>query len=295
MSEERFEAHRGMLEPLMDMIASLGRLPESDEFPGTGEIEAAFGSLKRAFALIRRVTGSEPWEAIRQRKSEDLLVYVALGKFRRRPAISKLPMDLQRDIRAFFGTYKHACEVADALLFQAGDGDAIDAACKGSAIGKLLPNALYIHKTALDHLSPLLRVFEGCARAFIGDVPDITLIKLHRFSGKVSYLAYPDFDTDPHPALMRGVKVALRSREVFSYDYMESDNPPILHRKETFVHTEYPMYAKFARLTEQEEKQGLLDDASSIGTRQGWERRLTELNFQLRGHRLMKRKTAVGK
>ena len=36
-------------------------------------------------------------------------------------------------------------------------------------------------------------------------------------------------------------------------------NPPILHRKETFLHPTHPLHAKFARLTQQEEKAGLLE------------------------------------
>jgi hypothetical protein len=43
---------------------------------------------------------------------------------------------------------------------------AIDDACHRSAVGKLLPNALYVHRTALEALDPLLRVYEGCARAY---------------------------------------------------------------------------------------------------------------------------------
>ena len=45
---------------------------------------------------------------------------------------------------------------------------------------------------------PLLRIYEGCGRAFLGEVEGANLIKLHRFSGKISYLVYPDFESDPH-------------------------------------------------------------------------------------------------
>ncbi|MGA8352083.1 MAG: hypothetical protein WB773_30115 [Isosphaeraceae bacterium] len=48
--------------------------------------------------------------------------------------------------------------------------------------------------------------------------------------------------------------------------------------------------AKFARLTRQEEKHGLLDETATIGTREGWERRLAERGFTIRGHRLVRRK-----
>lgn len=288
-SELRFEEHREVLEPLMAWIGESGRLPEPDEFDAT-KVTAEFGSPKRAFALIRRITGDDEWEATRRRRSEDLLVYMALAKFRRRPRLSQLPVTLQRDIRAFFGTYKKGCEKADALLYRAGDSDAVDQACKASNVGKLLPNALYIHRIALNDLEPLLRVYEGCARSYLGEIEDANVVKLHRFSGKVSYLSYPGFESDPHPALMRSVKLSLRSLELNCWDYLDSDNPPVLHRKEAFLPKEHPLLAKFARLTQQEERHGLLEDTATIGTRTGWQTRLQERGFELRGHRLVKRR-----
>ena len=47
-------------------------------------------------------------EMLRQRRTEDLLVSLALVRFRKRPALSELPRTLQRDIRAFFGIYTRA-------------------------------------------------------------------------------------------------------------------------------------------------------------------------------------------
>jgi hypothetical protein len=58
-----------------------------------------------------------------------------------------------------------ACRLADDLVFWAGKAEAIDEAYRRSAVGKLLPNALYVHRTALESLDPLQRVYEGCARA----------------------------------------------------------------------------------------------------------------------------------
>ena len=63
----------------------------------------------------------------------------------------------------------------------------------------------------------LLRVYEGCARAYLGEVEGANLIKLHRHSGKVSYLVYPDFATDPHPVLFHSIKLSLRTREIDCY------------------------------------------------------------------------------
>jgi DNA phosphorothioation-associated putative methyltransferase len=202
--------------------------------------------------------------------------------------MSALPTGLRRDIRASFGSYADGCRRADDRLFRAGDADAVDDACRRSAVGKLLPNALYVHRTALEALDPLLRADEGCARAYLGEIEGADLIKLHRQSGKVSYLVYPDFDADPHPALLRSIKLNLRTREIESTDYAAGANPPVLHRKETFLLPDDPRWSKFDRLTRQEERAGLLDDPATIGTRAGWAERLRERGYALRGHRLMR-------
>ena len=133
-----------------------------------------------------------------------------------------------------------------------------------------------------------MRVYEGCGRAYLGEIEGANIIKIHRRSGKLSYLIYPDFDDEPHPALLRSVRVNLRTRQIDSTDYARSNNPPVLHRKETFLADDHALYAKFSRLTAQEEKQGLLDDANKIGTRGGWSARLAERGFALKGHRLVK-------
>lgn len=288
IAESGLEETRQALEPLMEVIAALGRLPDPIEFPHTPTITERFGSLKRAFAAIQRITGAKTWEAIAKRRREDLLVYLALSRFHKRLALSMLPLTLQRDMKAFFGTYAKACAEADALLFQAGDPTAIDGACKQSAVGKLLPDDLYVHRDTLNRLQPLLRIYEGCGRAYLGEVEGANIIKIHRRTGKLSYLVYPDFEDDPHPALLRCVKLNLRTRQIECYDYAQGTNPPILHRKETFLHPEHPLYAKFARLSQQEEQHGLLADGASIGTRLGWEKRLRDSGYALRGHRLVR-------
>ena len=288
IAELRLEETRQALEPLMEAIASLGRLPDLVEFPGAADIVAQFGSLKRAFGAIQRITNTEEWEEIARRRREDLLVYLALARFRRRPAFSGLPLTLQRDMKVFFGTYTKACAEADALLFKAGEDGSIDEACKQATVGKLLPDDLYVHRSALTSLKPLLRIYEGCGRAYLGEVDDANVIKIHRRSGKLSYLIYPNFDSEPHPPLLRCVKLNLRSRQIECYDYAQTTNPPILHRKDSFLAPDHPLREKFARLTAQEEKYGLLDDASGIGTREGWVRRIAERGFALKGHRLVK-------
>ena len=288
IAELRLEETRQALEPLMEISATLGRVPDPLEFAEAPAIIQRFGSLKRAFAAIQRITDAESWEAIARRRREDILVYLALARFRKRPVLSTLPLGLQRDMKAFFGTYNKACVEADELLFKAGDAAVIDAACNRSTVGKLLPDDLYVHRSALDSLEPILRIYEGCGRAYLGEVEGANVIKIHRRSGKLSYLVYPEFECDPHPALLRCVKLNLRTRQIECYEYGLSANPPILHRKESFLLPDDERHAKFSRLTAQEEKHGLLENSSGIGTRDGWTRRLAECGFRLKGHRLMR-------
>ena len=110
-------------------------------------------------------------------------------------------------------------------------------------------------------------------------------------TGKVSYLVYPDFDADPHPALLKSIKLSLRTREIDCLEYGESPNPPILRRKESFLASDHSLHTNFSRLMQQDERHGLLDDTASIGTRSGWEARLAAANLQLKGHRLIRRST----
>jgi DNA phosphorothioation-associated putative methyltransferase len=145
---------------------------------------------------------------------------------------------------------------------------------------------LWVNRACQTRPSKL--VDQVCARAYLGGVEWANLVKLHRFSGKASYLVYPAFDAAPHPTLARSVKLSLRSRELCCQDYTRSENPPVLHRKETVVLPDHPLREKFARLTRQEEQAGLLDDTPTIGTRAGWQARLAERGYRLRGHRIVR-------
>ncbi len=80
----------------------------------------------------------------------------------------------------------NACRQAHDLLFRAGNAEAVDEACRRSPAGKLRPDALYVHRSALESLDPLLRASEWCARSYLGEIDGANLIKLHRHSGKVS-------------------------------------------------------------------------------------------------------------
>ena len=287
-SDEIFEANRDLLDTLSEFLNDRGRLPDVSEIGSVPEIEERLGSLRRAFSVIERVTGVDDWRAVREKRASELLIYLALARFSGRPRASELPLGIQLDVKAFFGSYKAACTEADELLYSAGHAEKVDQACKETEVGKRTSPALYVHESALSDLPPLLRVYEGCARVYIGTVEEANLIKLHRGEPRVSYLSYPKFESDAHPALANSLTVHLQTFRLRDIDYSERENPPVLHRKEEFVAEGYPGREKFARLTKQEERHGLFEEATRIGTRTQWAQQLQEKGFTLRGHRLFR-------
>ena len=287
--ESTLEDHKELLRPLVEFFEERGRAPAEDELPSAHEIQGRFGSLQSALRLVQRAYDAEAWKRVITARGEDLLIFLALSRFDGRPRFGQLPLPVRRDIRAIFSSYRRACEEADVALLAAGDMERVSRAARGSSVGKLTPSAIYVHESALESLPPLLRLYEGCARGYIGRVDGANLVKLHTGEPMVSYLSYPDFESDPHPALASSMTVHLQTFRVRERDYTASQNPPILHRKETFVASDHPLQAKFARLTRQEESKGLYEAPTHIGTRRGWEELLAEKGVVLRGHRLFRR------
>jgi DNA phosphorothioation-associated putative methyltransferase len=283
---EVFATNRDLLEPILDFLTLRGRMPVEEEFPNSEAIRDRLGSLRRATRIVREAVGEEAWSDAQVIRSEDLLVYLATARVRRRPTFGEMAPELRRDIRAMFGTYARACALADEVLAAAGDRKAIDRACASAPVGKLTPSALYVHMSALSTLPALLRIYEGCASSYAGVCDGANIVKLSREKAQVTYLLYPDFDEDPHPRLESCVVVDLGRLRVELRDYSASENPPILHRKECFVSPQYARYDEFRTLTQDEDALGLLEDSANIGTRRAWAQRLADRGIRILGHRL---------
>jgi DNA phosphorothioation-associated putative methyltransferase len=285
-SQLLYEQHQELLGQLAAFMNERGRLPGACELDNAELMTSTFGSITRAFQVLCKATGRHDWSAEVARARESLLVYIALSSFGGRPSMGKLPADLQRDIKKLFGSYRNATAEADRLLFSLRSDDEISGAIASLAVGKILPDAVYFHATAVPTLPPLLRVYLGCGGALAGNV-QADVIKLHRQHRKVSYLFYPEFESDPHPALQASLIVNLQTFDMRFSDFRKSANPPILHRKETLLDREHPLYKKFSRLTAQEERADLLG-IPGIGRRASWNKLLQEEGWKLIGHRLLK-------
>lgn len=286
----QYEANQSTLEPLFTFMRDHARAPRPAELPADaiGAIQEAMGSLGRAQRLIRQVTEDSYWDEVTAQRRAELLTYVALSRFGRRPRFSQLDESLGRDIRTLFGTYAEACMQADRLLLACGDQAMLYVNARSSKVGKQTPSALYVHRSAMAEIPPVLQVYEGCARVLAGTVDQANMIKLSVTEPQVSYLTYPDFDRDPHPTLRSAITVSLRKLTVDWRDYSRSENPPLLHRKEEFLGADDPRRMLYERLTRAEMRAGLYEHPERIGTLTGWQATLAAAGVGLRGHRLVR-------
>ena len=279
-----------ILAPLMAFMRDHARPPKPGELPeaATAEINEALGSMGKAQRLIRQVTEDDYWTAVAAQRRAELLIYVALSRFGRRPKFTQLDRTLATDLRVLFGTYQEACLQADRLLLACGDQALLYVNARSSKIGKQTPSALYVHRSAMAEIPPVLQVYEGCARVLAGTVDSANMIKLSVTEPQVSYLSYPTFDRDPHPTLRSAVTVNLRKLSVDWRDYSRSENPPLLHRKEEFLGADDPKRPLYERLTRAEMRAGLYEHPERIGTLRGWQATLAAAGVRLRGHRLVR-------
>jgi DNA phosphorothioation-associated putative methyltransferase len=86
----------------MDFYTDRGRLPAAEEL-GTealGPLQSEFGSIRRAFKVILQATDAGEWDAIADKRRNDLLVYLALSHFGKRPKFKDLSPSVQADVKA---------------------------------------------------------------------------------------------------------------------------------------------------------------------------------------------------
>ena len=148
--------------------------------------------------------------------------------------------------------------------------------------GKKLPDSIYVHETAIGLVPDnLANVVLKVAEALKICDNEWNIVKFYRRDFKVSFLLYPEFEVASYPALKHSYTVDLSKFAVRKADYSKSDNPPILHRKETFVDDSYPLHSLFEEITAEGNDLGLYDNPRSIGFLKNWERLISNRGYYL--------------
>lgn len=269
---------------LLEVTRALGRLPLPSEFEDYPALQLRFGSLARIERLVTTLLNPQSLEQTKVLKKNDILTYFAMLFLRgvRPPRIRLLPPETQADIKLLWPSYKRAMEEGRQFLFSLAKPELIKDACLAAPIGKRLPTDFYLHRSSEETLPALLRVLLFAARQVVGEV-EYNIVKIAMDGRKVSFQNYADFDQNAHPELLHSIRVHLPTACYAIRDYSGSENPPILHRKETLVDPLYAEYSTFAGLSAQEEELGLLS-RRDIGFRQQWLGILAERKLRITGH-----------
>ena len=151
-----------------------------------------------------------------------------------------MSLKLQNDIKTFLGSYKEGLEKSRQMLYSIGDPEIITELCSQTKFGFFDHKALYIHKSSMDELHPILRIYIGCAGILYGDLKDIDIIKIHKQSGKVTLLKYDDFENKKLPELHERIKVNLRNQRIDFFDHQIGPWQQLLYFKERFVSPGHP-------------------------------------------------------
>lgn len=269
------------------LATKLGRIPLASEFSRYPKLEERFGTPRRIQRLLlSQITGDE-FEASRIQRQEDIATFLSSLQLQaiKPPPFTRLPPDVQADIRTFWGSYRKALEAAREFLFSIGKPDVVADACQRSTVGKLVVSDLYVHESAEDELPPVLRLVIYAAHTVVGEL-DYDLVKIALDGRTLSFLRYEAFEKIAHPRLLYSVRVYLPKASYGVRSYVASENPPILHRKDTFVAKSHPHYEKYHRLTLAEERRGLLS-RPDIGHRQAWLAVLQTEGLAIKGHKLV--------
>ena len=156
-------------------------------------------------------------------------------------------------------------------------------------VGKQLPDAVYLHKDAFSALPNTLKGFiPAVAKALNVPEDQWNLVKLFKKEFRLSLLYYPEFYNDSYPTLSTSINVDLSKLSHRITEYTASENPPILHRKETMVLTDNPHYEHFTQLTHEGENAGLYDNSRMIGFKQSWLNLIQRHGYELVDGRLFR-------
>lgn len=218
---DRYELNKELFDAFWNVLLDLGRAPESGEFNRLHDVRKAAGGISKAVALVVAHNSEELWQVSRKSRSEDVLVYLAMTNFRKRFLRREIPLRVRNDIRAFFGDLSVAQSKGRDLLFAAGDPGEVELAVDQLGYGVFDRDEMHFtfHRTLLERLPPILRVYVYCGALRYGNPEEADLIKIHVRSGKLTFLQYDDFQKKRNPALLTRTKINLRTQFVQVFDH----------------------------------------------------------------------------
>jgi DNA phosphorothioation-associated putative methyltransferase len=254
-----YERHKELLEDFWKVYLEIARPPHADEYERSEDVRRICQSVPRAVSLFEEKYGTELIAERRIRRAEDLRVYLAMEEFKkRRTPLSNLSPGMRRDIKAFFPSYNDACDAARDLLFATGDPMEVEIAVESLDFGHYDDDEGHysFHRSLLDELPAILRVYVGCGGMLYGDLSDIDVFKIHTTSGKLTLQTYRGFDQLNLPEMQTRIKIDLRRRYITVFESQESKTQ-LLYFKERLVAKDSPLRADAEAFSRKLERLGL--------------------------------------
>ena len=122
---------------------------------------------------------------------------------------------------------------------------------KSIKFGKKIGDVVYIHKDGFDQIpKELSELVARVEKALKVPSSKFNLLKFSKSDFRFSLLSYPKFETYPYPSLHESWTVDLKALGVRKAQYSDAKNPPILHRRETFLPDDHRLVQAFKAFTE---------------------------------------------
>ena len=153
---------------------------------------------------------------------------------------------------------------------------------KAITFGKKIGDVVYIHRDGLNNIPLELSKFVARIEKALKIAPErFNLIKFSKKDFRFSLLSYPRFESYPYPELHESWTVDLKALGVRKAQYSDAKNPPILHRRESFLPVGHSLIEAFKKFTAHGESIGLYENPKQIGSLLGWKRALRNKGFGL--------------
>lgn len=240
----RWDENPELLQDFWARCLELGRAPERDEYARSGELREKLGTAGRVLRHLLQEHGDESLLEAQRSRMDDILIYLALGRFEGRASYGSLPRAAQRDVRRFWGSMSAAHEAAYKLLFSAGQPAEVALGCavaSETGLGHVAEDGDYkVQTSAVNELPAVLRIFVGCAEVLYGDVAEGDLVGIKPERLQLVVETYRDFETEPIPEPVEWALVDLRRRRLRlrSFDGDMPGHP--LYLKSRFMPHDWP-------------------------------------------------------
>jgi DNA phosphorothioation-associated putative methyltransferase len=168
---------------------------------------------------IMDIMGEDEWKGLIERVRNRFLSRLALGFFRGKPKPKHYSLVEREAVKHHFSSFAAAIDRARPILFAIGDPNTIAAECAATNLGVEDEQALFVHRSCIPYISPVLQTYIGAGRLFHGEINTVDVFKIHKASGKLTLLLYDDFAGSTAPILHTRVKINFRARRIDYFNH----------------------------------------------------------------------------